>query len=354
MSGNSWGTLYRIHTFGESHGVAVGVVIDGCPSGVPLNDAVVQKQLDRRRPGQSDLTTPRNETDRVELLSGAFEGMTTGAPICMLVHNQDPRSRDYEALRHVYRPGHADFTWDRKFGHRDHRGGGRSSSRETIGRVCAGAVAGLILETLGITITGYVIQVGDIRAVRFEPAFIEKNPVRCADPDVADRMANVIRTVRDAGDSIGAQVEVRVTGLPAGLGEPVFDRLHADLGKAILSIPAVKGIEFGAGFHVATRKGSENNDELSPDGFQTNHAGGILGGISTGQDVVFRFPVKPPSSIRIPGNSVDREGKAVTVRTEGRHDPCIAPRVVPIAEAMTAITLIDHVMRHRGRQSGTS
>lgn len=349
MSGNNFGTLFRITTFGESHGPAVGVIVDGCPAGVPLTVEMVQEKLDRRRPGQSDLTTPRNEPDTVEILSGVFEGHATGAPICMVVQNRDSRSTDYDAIRDLYRPGHADYTWQQKFGRRDHRGGGRSSSRETIGRVCGGAVASVILEQAGITVTGHVVQVGDSRAETYHPDTIEANPVRCADPVAAEKMAETIRKVRDAGDSIGALVEVRAGGLPAGLGEPVFDRLHADIGKAILSIPAVKGIEFGAGFDVALRTGSENNDEITPDGFATNHAGGVLGGISTGQELVFRFPVKPPSSILVPRNTVDRNGNPAKVTTEGRHDPCIAPRVVPIAEAMTALVLVDHLMRHRAR-----
>ena len=349
MAGNSFGKCFRITTFGESHGPAVGVIVDGCPAGVPLTVDHVQQQLDRRRPGQSDLTTPRNEPDTVEILSGVFEGCTTGAPICMMVKNRDSRSKDYDAIRDLYRPGHADFTWQQKFGRRDHRGGGRSSSRETIGRVCGGAVAAVILEKAGITVTGHVVQVGEVRAETFSPDTIESNPVRCADPVAAEKMAETIRKVRDAGDSIGALVEVRANGLPAGLGEPVFDRLHADIGKAILSIPAVKGIAFGAGFDVVLRTASENNDEITPDGFATNHAGGVLGGISTGQELVFRFPVKPPSSILVPRNTVDKDGNPATVKTEGRHDPCIAPRVVPIAEAMTALVLVDHLMRHRAR-----
>ena len=354
MSGNSFGKLFVVTTFGESHGPAVGVILDGCPSGIPLAEEMVQKELDRRRPGQSDLTTPRNEMDQVGILSGVFEGITTGAPICMMVHNRDQRSGDYEPIRDRFRPGHADYTWDRKFGFRDYRGGGRSSSRETIGRVCAGAVARQILSAAGIDIVGHVIQVGHVTATCFEPETIEHNPVRCADPDAAVKMADLIRQVRDEGDSIGALVDVRITGVPAGLGEPVFDRLHAELSKAILSIPAVKGIEFGAGFDVVNRKGSENNDEMSPEGFLSNHAGGVLGGISTGQPITFRFPVKPPSSIRIPRKTVTRDGQAVTVETEGRHDPCIAPRVVPIAEAMTAIVLADHLLRHQARAGYSS
>lgn len=350
MSGNRFGTLFCMSTFGESHGPAVGVIVDGCPAGIPISVTDIQRELDRRRPGQSALTTARNEPDRVEILSGIFEGSTTGAPVCMMVFNRDQKPKDYSNIRDTFRPGHADFTWQAKFGRRDHRGGGRSSSRETIGRVCAGALAKRILTEFGIEVVGYVIQVGPVHSSSFDPAVIEQNPVRCADPDAAVEMARHILSIRDAGDSVGGLIEVTVSGVPAGIGEPVFDRLHADLGKAILSIPAVKGIEFGDGFRVADRKGSENNDELTPDGFKTNHSGGVLGGISTGQDLVFRFPVKPPSSIQIPKDTISLDGKAVRVETHGRHDPCIAPRVVPIAESMTAMVLVDHLMRQQARR----
>ncbi len=350
MSGNQFGTLFRMSTFGESHGPAVGVIVDGCPAGIPVAETDIQRELDRRRPGQSELTTPRNEPDRVEILSGIFEGKTTGAPVCMVVFNRNQNPKDYSEIRDKFRPGHADFSWQAKFGRRDHRGGGRSSSRETIGRVCAGALAKQILSMFDIQVLGHVIQVGPIRSSTFNPDAIEQNPVRCADPDAAIRMAEHILSTKAAGDSVGGLIEVTVSGLLAGIGEPVFDRLHADLGKAILSIPAVKGIEFGDGFRVVARRGSENNDELTPDGFKSNHAGGTLGGISTGQELVFRFPVKPPSSIQIPGDTIDLDGKPVRIETHGRHDPCIAPRVVPIAEAMTAMVLVDHLMRHQARQ----
>lgn len=349
MVGSIMGKLFTVSTFGESHGKSVGVVLDGCPSNIPLNEEDIQRELDRRRPGQSELTSPRKEKDRVEILSGLFQGVTTGTPICMAVFNRNTKPGDYEAIQNLYRPGHGDWTYQQKYGIRDYRGGGRSSARETIGRVCAGAVAKKVLAEQNVEVLGHVIQVGKVLATAFDPEFIEKNPVRCADPTVAEKMADQIRTVQDKGDSIGGIVEVRVTGLPAGIGEPVFDRLDANLARAILSIPAVKGIEFGTGFAAAEMTGSTHNDEMTARGFVSNHAGGVLAGISTGQDIVFRFPVKPTSSIRVPQRTVDKEGNEMEIITEGRHDPCIAPRVVPVAEAMTAIVLLDLWMQHKAQ-----
>ncbi|NOY23253.1 MAG: chorismate synthase [Acidobacteria bacterium] len=349
MAGNVMGKLFSASTFGESHGKAVGVVVDGCPSKFPLTEEDVQRELDRRRPGQSELSSPRTEKDRVEILSGVFQGLTTGTPICLIVFNRDMEPGDYAAIRDRYRPGHGDWSYQQKYGIRDYQGGGRSSARETIGRVCAGAIAKKVLAGQNVKILGHVIQVGSIRAAAFDPAFIEKNPVRCADREMAEKMAKQIHFARDKGDSIGGIVEVRATGLPPGIGEPVFDRLDAALARAILSIPAVKGIEFGSGFEAAEMTGSTHNDEMTADGFASNHAGGMLGGISTGQDIVFRFPVKPTSSIRVPQRTVDRNGNEVKIITEGRHDPCIAPRVVPVAEAMTAIVLLDLWMQQKAR-----
>lgn len=347
MAGNSFGRIFRITTFGESHGKAVGVVIDGCPSKIPLSEDDIQKELDRRKPGQSELTTPRNEEDKVEILSGVFEGMTTGTPICMVVYNKNQKSKDYDAVKNLFRPGHADYTYQMKYGIRDYRGGGRSSSRETIGRVCAGALAKKILSKYNIEIYGYVKQVGKVKGDKVVRDFIEKNPVRMADPDKYKEAYDLILNVKQKGDSVGALVEVIVSGVPVGLGEPVFDRLNAEIAKAVMSIPAVKGIEFGAGFSVVESFGSENNDEITPYGFLSNNAGGTLGGISSGQDIVFRFAVKPPSSILIEKNTIDIMGNPKKIVTEGRHDPCVAPRVVPIAESMVAILLVDFMMLNK-------
>jgi len=351
MAGNSFGRIFKIMTFGESHGKAVGVVIDGCPSNVEISEDDIQKELDRRRPGQSVITTSRNEKDEVEIISGVFESKTTGTPICLLVFNKDQRSKDYSKIKDKFRPGHADFTYYNKFGIRDYRGGGRSSARETIGRVCAGAIAKKILKEIGVNIFAYVKQVGDIKANKVDLEFIESNPVRCADPTVVDKMIEKILEVKNAGDSIGAMVEVVIKNVPVGLGEPVFDRLNAEIAKAILSIPAVKGIEFGKGFEVVNSFGSENNDEISKEGFLSNNAGGTLGGISTGQDIVFRFAIKPPSSILVPRKTIDLYGNECEIVTEGRHDPCLGPRVVPVAEAMTAIVLADLYLLDRARRN---
>ena len=350
MISNSYGEFFRITTFGESHGEGVGVVIDNCVAGLELSVDDIQYELNRRKPGQSKVSTMRQEDDKAEILSGVFEGKTTGTPIAILVRNNNQRSKDYDDIKDLFRPGHADFTYFKKYGIRDYRGGGRSSARETIGRVASGAVAKKILKKLGIVIFAYTIQIGNIRAENFNRDFIEENPVRTADEKAYPLMEQAIMEAKMAQDSIGGVIEVCIKNMPVGIGEPIFDRLNARLAYGILSIPAVKGIEFGAGFKVAEMKGSENNDEITPDGFLSNNAGGTLGGISSGQDIVFRFAVKPTSSITIPKNTVDIYNKPQQIITKGRHDPCVAPRAVVIAEAMAAITLVDMIMIHHGRQ----
>lgn len=361
MAGNSFGKVFRVTTWGESHGWGIGAVVDGCPPGLPLDEKAIQKDLDRRRPGQSGLTTAREEGDKVEILSGVFEGRTSGTPICLLIRNQGQQSHRYDHLRDVFRPGHAEATYYQKYGLYDHRGGGRASARETAARVAAGAVAKQVLEKEGIAVIGFTRQVGPIQAESLDFREIEKNPVRCPDPVQAAKMAEHIQEVREQGDSIGGLVEVVARGLPAGLGEPVFDKMDADLAKALMSINAVKGVEIGAGFRVADKRGSENNDPwYFEDGrlrTKTNHAGGIIGGITTGEDLVLRIAVKPPSTIGIPQQTVDRTGRTVTVtpgdsESKRRHDPCICPRVVPVAEAMVALVLADHLLRHRGMRPG--
>ena len=344
MAGSTFGTNFTITTFGESHGKAVGVVLDGCPPNLELSVEDIQKELDRRRPGQSKVSTPRDESDTVEIYSGVFEGKTTGTPIMMMVFNKNQMSRDYNDVKDLFRPGHADFTYFSKYGIRDHRGGGRSSARETIGRVCAGAVAKKILEKSAVTVQAYVIQVGPHKAEKRDLDIVEDNIIRTCDLDAAKKMEEYILEAREAGDSVGAIVECVVKGLPIGIGEPVFDRLNAMIAHAIMSVPAVKGIEFGKGFEAALMRGSENNDEMSKYGFLSNNAGGTLGGMSTSQDVVFRFVVKPASSITVPRQTIDIYGNEKSIITEGRHDPCVAPRVVPVAEAMTRVVLVDLIM----------
>ncbi len=346
--------MFRINTWGESHGRAVGVVVDGLPAGLPFSETDIQKELDRRRPGQSEVSTPRSETDSVEILSGVFEGTSTGTPISMLVWNADAKSSAYDAIKNTPRPGHADFTYMARYGIRDHRGGGRSSARETVGRVAGGALAKLLLSRFGIRVAGHVLELGGIRAknLSFEEILenVEKTPVRCADLEAAGKMLEKAAAMKQEGDSIGGIVEVIARGVPAGLGEPVFDRLDADLAKALMSIPAVKGIEIGAGFEVARRRGSEMNDPFRIEEGKitcpSNNAGGILGGISTGLDIVCRAAVKPTPSIGKLQRTVDliaRENTEIVVR--GRHDPTIPPRMVPVAEAMVAIVLADHMLR---------
>lgn len=344
-----FGSAFKISTFGESHGVGVGVVVDGCPAGLALTEAAVQKELDRRRPGQSDLVTPRNEADRVEILSGVRDGRTLGSPVAMLVRNRAMRSRDYDEIAELFRPGHADYTYFRKYGIPTQAGGGRSSGRETIGRVAGGAVAKILLAESGIRIAGWVRQIGTARAAAVDRDYVEGNPLRCADPAAFAAMKAQVEAARDAADSVGGIVEVVASGVPAGLGEPVFDKLDACLGGALFSIGAVKGVEIGAGFAAAAARGSENNDEMTAEGFVSNHAGGILGGISTGADIVVRLAVKPPASIAREQRTIDRAGNEKTICTHGRHDPCICPRVVPVAEAMCALVLADAFLVAHGR-----
>ena len=353
MAGNSFGTLFRFTTWGESHGAAIGCVVDGVPSLIDLEPADIQHWLDRRRPGQSKWTTQRQEPDRVEILSGVFDGKTTGTPISLVIRNEDQRSKDYGDIAATYRPGHADFTYDRKYGIRDYRGGGRSSARETAMRVAAGAIARKVLGP-GVRIKGCMVQMGAdaIDRDRFAPEIIEQNPFWCPDPEAAVRWEQQLAGVRKAGSSVGAVIEVVAEGVPAGLGEPIYDKLDADLAKAMMSINAVKGVEIGAGMAAAALSGEANADEIrmGPDGpvFLSNQAGGILGGISTGQPVVVRFAVKPTSSILQARRSITRSGTETEVVTKGRHDPCVGIRAVPVGEAMLAVVLADHLLRHRG------
>src|SRR4051794_1667788 len=353
MAGSSFGELFRFTTWGESHGPAIGVVVDGVPSRIALEAAAIQHWLDRRKPGQSRFTTQRREPDRVEILSGVFEGVTTGTPVSLMIRNEDQRSKDYGAIKDAYRPGHADFTYDAKYGVRDYRGGGRSSARETASRVAAGAIARKILGP-EIRITGYLLQVGAdfIDRDRLDLDEIERNPFWCPDAAAAERWEAQLTAVRKAGSSVGAVVEVIASGVPAGLGEPIYDKLDADLAKAMMSINAVKGVEIGDGFAAAALRGEDNADEIrrGNDGprFLSNHAGGILGGISSGQDIVARFVVKPTSSILTPQRTIDRQGNETEIATRGRHDPCVGIRAVPVGEAMMACVLADHLLRHRG------
>jgi chorismate synthase len=347
VAGNSFGQVFRLTTFGESHGVAIGVILDGCPAGLPISVDEIQRDLDRRKPGQSSLTTQRREGDHVQILSGVFEDQTTGTPIAMVVHNEDARSQDYFATKDLFRPGHADFTYWKKYGRRDYRGGGRASARETIGRVAAGAIAKKLLAAHGMTIIGYVTQVGPIKIAKKDFSAISQNALFCPDPDAAEKMAAAIKDAQAKKDSIGAMVEVLGRGVPAGLGEPVFDKLDAELAKAMMSINAVKGVEIGDGFRVVELRGSENCDPITPKGFSSNHAGGILGGISNGDEIVVRLALKPTSSIAIEQDTIDIHGKPTKIATKGRHDPCVGIRAVPIAEAMMALVLADHFLRDR-------
>jgi chorismate synthase len=352
MSGNSIGRLFTVTTFGESHGPAMGCVVDGCPPGLPLSEADLQADVDRRRTGTSHFVSQRREGDQVRILSGVFEGVTTGTPIGILIENTDARSRDYEKIKDRFRPGHADYTYQQKYGLRDHRGGGRSSARETVMRVAAGAIARKYLsERLGVRIYGYVSQVGTLRLEPVDPAFAYQNPFFCPDPARVAELEALMWQIRGAGDSIGARISIAASGVPCGLGEPVFDRLDADIAHAMMGINAVKAVEIGAGTQSTQQKGSEHRDELTPQGFTSNHSGGVLGGISTGQDILVHVSLKPTSSIQVPGRTVDREGNEVEIVTTGRHDPCVGLRAVPIAEAMLAIVLLDHYLRHRGQNA---
>ena len=347
MNGNSFGDAFRITTFGESHGPALGVVIDGVPAGLKISLEDIQTDLDRRKPGQSVLTTQRSEADAVEILSGVFEGVTSGTSLAMLIRNTDQRSRDYGNLSEIFRPGHADYSYFVKYGIRDYRGGGRSSGRETAARVAAGAVAKLLLQSAGVKIKACTRSVGKVYAEKYDWDFVEKNPVRTADPDKADAMAEAINNARMNLDSIGGTIECVVENVPAGWGEVVFDKLDAVLAHAMLSLGAVKGIEFGDGFAAAETLASENNDSPTSNGWASNHAGGVLGGISNGADIVFRIAVKPTPSIARKQQTVDKDGKAVECEIHGRHDPCLCPRMVPVVEAMAAIVLADMMLKNR-------
>ncbi len=350
MSGNSIGRLFTVTGFGESHGPALGCIVDGCPPGLELSADDLQGDLDRRKPGKSRHTTQRRESDEVQILSGVFEGRTTGAPIGMIIYNTDQRSKDYSKIMDRFRPGHADYTYQQKYGMRDYRGGGRSSARETAMRVAAGAIARKYLRVrYGIQIRGYLAQLGPIKLALKDWSAVEQNPFFCPDPSRIEELETYMDALRKEGDSIGARVNVVASGVPPGLGEPIFDRLDAELAHALMSINAVKGVEIGAGFDSVTQKGTEHRDELTPAGFIGNHAGGVLGGISSGQDILASIALKPTSSIRIPGKTIDIDGKPVEIVTTGRHDPCVGIRATPIAEAMLAITLMDHMLRQRAQ-----
>lgn len=352
MSGNSIGRLFVVTSFGESHGPAIGGIVDGCPPGLELAEADLQLDLDRRRPGQSRHTTQRRESDRVQILSGVFEGRTTGTPIGLVIYNEDQRSKDYSDIAAKFRPAHADYSYEMKYGVRDYRGGGRASARETAIRVAAGGIAKKYLrERLGIRVRGYLSQLGPIRPSGFDWTQVEQNPFFCPDAAVVPDLEAFMDGLRKEGDSIGAEVTVVAEGVPPGLGEPVFDRLDADIAHALMGINAVKGVAIGAGFASVTQRGTEHRDEMTPAGFLSNNAGGILGGISSGQDIVARIALKPTSSLRLPGRTIDRDGAATEIATKGRHDPCVGIRATPIAEAMLALVLMDHLLRHRGQNA---
>jgi len=350
MSGNTIGKLFTVTTFGESHGIALGATVDGCPPGLEITEADLQGDLDRRRPGTSRHTTQRKEADRVEILSGVFEGKTTGTPIGLLIKNTDQRSKDYANIAETYRPGHADYVYDHKYGFRDYRGGGRSSARETAMRVAAGGIAKKYLkQAFGIEIRGYLAQLGPIKIETIDWAVMDKSEFFCPDASKEAELVAYMDALRKAGDSIGAKVNVIANNVPPGLGEPIFDRLDADLAHALMSINAVKGVEIGDGFACVNSKGTDFRDEMTPEGFLSNHAGGVLGGISSGQDIIASIALKPTSSLHLPGRSINRQGDAIEVVTKGRHDPCVGIRATPIAEAMMAIVLMDHLLRHRAQ-----
>lgn len=352
MSGNTFGKLFTVTTFGESHGLAIGGVVDGCPPGLDLNEDDLQGDLDRRKPGTSKFTTARREDDEVKILSGVFEGKTMGTSIGLLINNTDQRSQDYSKIKDSFRPGHADYTYQQKFGTRDYRGGGRSSARETAVRVAAGGIAKKYLkQTYGIEVRGYISQLGPIVIDKVDHSVTNTNPFFCPDADKVEALEQYMRDLKKEGNSIGAKVSVSATNLPVGLGEPVFDRLDADIAHAMMGINAVKGVEVGDGFAVVNQKGTDHRDEISPEGFYTNHSGGILGGISTGQEILVHIALKPTSSISISGKTVDINGQNAEIITKGRHDPCVGIRAVPIAEAMLAITIMDHLLRHRGQNA---
>ena len=352
MSGNTFGKSFSVTTFGESHGVALGCIIDGCPPGLEISEGYIQAYLDQRKPGTSKYTTQRKEDDKVEILSGIFEGKTTGTPIGLLIRNKDQKSKDYDNLKDVFRPSHADYAYTQKYGVRDHRGGGRASARETTMRVAAGSIARKYLnDNCGIEIHGYLKQIGELSITSIDFSEVNKNPFFCPDKSLVPEIEKYIDVLRSEGDSVGAKIQINAKNMPLGLGAPVFDKLDADLAKALMSINAVKGVEVGEGMAVAGSKGSESRDEITPDGFKSNNSGGISGGISTGQDLLLSIALKPTSSINKEGDTVDKEGKAVKVKVKGRHDPCVGIRATPIAEAMVALTLIDHYLRNRAQNS---
>ena len=352
MSGNTLGKLFTVTTFGESHGPALGCIVDGCPPGMALTEADIQNDLDRRKPGTSRHTTQRREADEVKILSGVFEGKTTGTPIGLLIENTDQRSKDYSKIADSFRPGHADYTYQHKYGFRDYRGGGRSSARETAMRVAAGGIAKKYLkEQLGMEIRGYLSQLGPIIIDKIDWNIIDSNPFFCPDADKIAEMEAYMDALRKEGESIGAKIDIVASNVPPGLGEPIFDRLDADLAHALMSINAVKGVEIGDGFACINSKGTQFRDEITPDGFLSNHAGGILGGISSGQNIFASIALKPTSSLRLPGRSINLHGEAIEVITEGRHDPCVGIRATPIAEAMMAIVIMDHFLRHRAQNA---
>ncbi len=350
MSGNTIGTLFTVTSFGESHGPAIGCVVDGCPPGLEISEAVIQAELDRRKPGTSRHVTQRREPDAVEILSGVFEGKTTGTPISLLIRNQDQRSKDYGTIAETFRPGHADYTYTQKYGFRDYRGGGRSSARETAVRVAAGAIARKWLkERFGVRIQGWMSQLGPIQIPFVDAAQIAENPFFAPNAAIVPQLEAYMDALRKSGDSVGAKISVAASGVPPGWGEPVYDRLDAEIAYAMMGINAVKGVEIGAGFASIEQKGSEHGDEMTPQGFLSNNAGGVLGGISTGQDILAHIAIKPTSSIRLARRSVNRSGEPVMVETHGRHDPCVGIRATPIAEAMLALVLMDHALRHRAQ-----
>lgn len=351
MAGNTIGKLFTVTSFGESHGPAIGCVVDGCPPGMALSIEDLQGDLDRRKPGTSRYTTQRREGDEVKILSGVFEGITTGTSIGLLIENTDQRSKDYSNIMNTFRPMHADYTYNQKYGMRDYRGGGRSSARETAMRVAAGGIAKKYLAGQGVLIRGYLSELGPIKAEKLDWDVVESNPFFCPDVDKIAEMESYMAALNKDGDSIGARINVVASGLPPGLGEPVFDRLDADIAHAMMGINAVKGVEIGAGFDCVDERGSQHRDELTPQGFTSNNAGGVLGGISSGQDIVVSMALKPTSSIRLPGDSIDVHGEAVEMVTHGRHDPCVGIRATPIAEAMLAIVLMDHFLRHRAQNA---
>jgi chorismate synthase len=352
MAGNTFGQLFTVTTFGESHGPALGCVVDGCPPGLSLSEADIQPDVDRRRSGTSQFTSQRREGDQVRILSGVFEGVTIGSPIGLLIENTDQRSRDYEKIKDRFRPGHADYTYQQKYGRRDYRGGGRSSARETVMRVAAGAIARKYLrERLGVRIYGWLEQIGSLKLEPKDLDAVNRNPFFSPDPSRIPELEALIWKLREDGDSVGARVRVVATGVPPGLGEPVYGRLDADIASAMMGINAVKAVEIGAGFSAVEQKGSEHRDELTPGGFRSNHAGGVLGGISSGQDIVVSMAFKPTSSIRIPAATIDLDGRPTEISTTGRHDPCVGLRATPIAEAMLALVLMDHYLRHRAQNA---